>query len=73
MHNDQIHPTMTPCYRVFRNEEGRAAVWPDTLSLPDGWTATDMTGSREECLAYIQLFGAIPAPRCRVDTSVVVA
>jgi uncharacterized protein YbdZ (MbtH family) len=73
MQNDQRHPPLTPSYRVVKNEEGRAAVWPDILPLPAGWTATDMTGSRDECLAYIQLLGGLSTARCRVDTSVVVA
>lgn len=73
MQNDQRKPTLTPPYRVVKDAEGRAVVWPSTQPLPDGWTATDMTGSREECLAYIQVLGGLVTARSRVDTSVAVA
>lgn len=72
MMNSELQPTSAPMYLVVRSEEGRAAVWPSVRPLPEGWTATDMTGSREECLAYIKLVGDMSSLR-HVDTSVAVA
>jgi uncharacterized protein YbdZ (MbtH family) len=44
-------------YLVVIDHEGHYAVWRADRSLPDGWTGTDLTGSREECLAYVKLMG----------------
>ncbi|MFK0167050.1 MbtH family protein [Rhizobium sp. NPDC090279] len=35
------------------NGEEQYSIWPADKTLPDGWKATEMTGSREDCLAYI--------------------
>jgi MbtH protein len=57
-------------YAVVVNHEGQHAIWPVNRTLPNGWTATGWTGSREECLAYLQVVGSdSPAPGVRVKLS----
>jgi len=73
MKNNEYQSTGTPMYLVVLSEEGHAAVWPCARSLPVGWTVTDMTGSREECLAYIKLVGDDPVLRRRAAAPAVVA
>lgn len=66
MQNSEPQAQNAAIYAVVLSEEGRAAVWPLARPLPVGWTMTDMRGSREECLAYIQLVGDDPVLRGRV-------
>jgi MbtH protein len=39
--------------QVVRNDEEQYSLWPAHRSLPNGWTAVGVTGSKERCLAYI--------------------
>ena len=41
-------------YVVVVNHEEQYSIWPEYRDLPAGWTRVDKTGSKEECLAYIQ-------------------
>ncbi|WP_018220887.1 MbtH family protein [Salinispora pacifica] len=40
-------------YRVVVNDEEQYSIWPADKQLPAGWTAKDVEGPRETCLAHI--------------------
>ena len=41
------------CFSVVINEEDQYSIWPVERDLPPGWRGAGKTGSREECLAFI--------------------
>jgi MbtH protein len=41
-------------YRVVRNEEEQYSIWPVRRELPMGWEAVDKSGTKDECLAFIE-------------------
>lgn len=41
-------------FTVVINAEEQYALWPSHLSIPDGWSHTGKSGSKEECLAYVK-------------------
>jgi MbtH protein len=41
-------------YTVVVNHEEQYSIWPADRELPLGWTAVGKTGSKAECLAYIE-------------------
>jgi MbtH protein len=41
-------------YIVVVNDEQQYSVWPVGRDLPLGWTDVGRTGTKEECLAYIE-------------------
>lgn len=41
-------------YQVVVNHEEQYSVWPASRELPGGWTAAGKSGSKAECLAYIE-------------------
>lgn len=41
-------------FSVVINHEEQYSIWPDFKSIPDGWTAVGKSGSKAECLAYIE-------------------
>jgi MbtH protein len=38
---------------VVVNEEDQYSLWPAGRDIPDGWRAEGFTGTRQECLDYI--------------------
>lgn len=40
-------------FKVLINAEGQYSLWPLELDIPAGWEQTGPTGTREECVAYI--------------------
>jgi MbtH protein len=44
----------TTIYRVVVNHEEQYSIWPTFKEIPLGWTDVGKSGSKEECLAYIQ-------------------
>jgi MbtH protein len=40
-------------YQVVINHEEQYSIWPQERVLPLGWNAEGKTGTKEECLAYI--------------------
>jgi MbtH protein len=38
---------------VVRNDEEQYSWWPKGRPIPDGWHAVGKSGSKAECLAYI--------------------
>ncbi|MDY0095765.1 MAG: MbtH family protein [Candidatus Vecturithrix sp.] len=47
-HEDQI------VYHVVVNHEEQYSIWPVEKNIPLGWRAVGKSGSKTECLAYIQ-------------------
>ena len=43
-----------PQYSVVMNGEEQYSIWPEGRDLPAGWTAAGKTGTKAECLAYIE-------------------
>ncbi len=43
-----------PQYSVVMNAEEQYSIWPDGRELPAGWTAAGKSGTKAECLAYIE-------------------
>jgi MbtH protein len=44
----------TTTYTVVVNHEEQYSIWPADRELPLGWTAVGKTGSKQECLDYIE-------------------
>jgi MbtH protein len=40
-------------FRVVANHEEQYSIWPDGHPLPEGWREAGKSGSKAECLAYI--------------------
>jgi MbtH protein len=47
-------PDDTRTYTVVMNHEEQYSIWFAGRELPLGWRACDKTGTRQECLEYIQ-------------------
>ncbi len=45
--------TSTVTYLVVINHEEQYSIWPDYKEIPGGWRAVGKSGSKDECLAYI--------------------
>ncbi|MEJ2415977.1 MAG: MbtH family NRPS accessory protein [Exilibacterium sp.] len=41
-------------YCVVLNEEEQYSIWPHGKALPSGWRVLDISGSKAECLHYIE-------------------
>ena len=41
-------------YQVVVNHEEQYSIWPIEKEVPLGWNTVGKSGSKEECLAYIQ-------------------
>ena len=41
-------------YTVVVNHEEQYSIWPADRELPLGWSAAGKTGTKAECLAYIE-------------------
>lgn len=44
----------TRTYSVVVNHEEQYSIWPADRDLPLGWNAVGKTGTKAECLAYIE-------------------
>ena len=45
--------TQTDKYRVVVNHEEQYSLWPTGLDLPLGWREDGKTGTKAECLSYV--------------------
>ena len=52
MHSDQSQDNTV--YRVVVNHEEQYSIWPETSSIPLGWSDAGKIGSRSECLHHIK-------------------
>ncbi|HQR34141.1 MAG TPA: MbtH family protein [Blastocatellia bacterium] len=50
-HNEDEDKTI---YKVVVNHEEQYSIWPDYRDIPLGWTAVGKSGTKAECLAYIE-------------------
>lgn len=41
-------------YIVLINNEEQHALWPASTALPEGWTQTGPTGSKDDCEAFVE-------------------
>ncbi|MGJ4925643.1 MbtH family protein [Bradyrhizobium sp. HKCCYLS2038] len=41
-------------FTVVMNHEEQYSIWPTFKSIPNGWTAIGVTGSKKECLDHIE-------------------
>ncbi|MEU8845988.1 MbtH family protein [Streptomyces sp. NPDC048564] len=41
-------------YLVLTNTEGQFSLWPDGITVPDGWDVALTASSRADCLAYVE-------------------
>jgi MbtH protein len=44
----------TTVYKVVMNHEEQYSIWPADRENPPGWSDAGPSGSKEECLAYIE-------------------
>ncbi len=44
----------TTIYKVVVNHEEQYSIWPDYKELPLGWNYGGKSGTKAECLAYIE-------------------
>jgi uncharacterized protein YbdZ (MbtH family) len=40
-------------FHVLINGEGQHSIWPTLITVPKGWTILYWTGSRRDCLDYV--------------------
>ncbi len=40
-------------FRVVLNHEEQYSIWPDYKEIPKGWREAGKTGTKAECLSYI--------------------
>lgn len=43
-----------PRYDVVVNDEEQYSIWESGRTLPRGWRAVDVSGTKDECLDYIE-------------------
>ncbi|GAA1606775.1 MbtH family NRPS accessory protein [Kribbella hippodromi] len=43
----------TEVKKVLVNDEEQYSLWPDYLTVPAGWKETGVSGSKDDCLAYV--------------------
>lgn len=41
-------------FRVVANHEEQYSIWPQERALPQGWVEVGKSGTKSECLAYIE-------------------
>lgn len=49
--------------RVVVNDEEQYSIWPTDRALPAGWSEAGMSGTKEECLAFIEQVWTDMRPR----------
>lgn len=42
-------------FTVVINHEEQYSIWPSYKEIPGGWETAGKSGSKEECLAYIEV------------------
>ena len=47
-------PEDTTIYAVVVNHEEQYSIWPAHREIPAGWSAVGKSGSKNECLDYIE-------------------
>jgi MbtH protein len=44
----------TTLYRVVMNHEEQYSIWPADRDMPAGWREAGKTGTKPECLAFVE-------------------
>lgn len=44
----------TTIYEVVKNDEDQYSIWPADRALPAGWNTAGKSGTKAECLAFIE-------------------
>lgn len=44
----------TTIFRVVVNHEEQYSIWPSDKEMPLGWTQSGPTGTKAQCLAYLE-------------------
>ncbi len=42
-------------FAVVINHEQQYSIWPTYKAIPDGWSTVGVTGTKQECLDYINV------------------
>lgn len=50
-------------FMVVINDEGQYSIWPSGRPIPDGWSSTGVSGSKERCLSHIESVWTDMRPR----------
>ena len=51
--NTSIPTENIKTYVVLINGEEQYSIWPSGKKIPNGWSETGKSGSKEECLSYV--------------------
>jgi MbtH protein len=51
---DQWEREDTTIYKVVRNHEDQYSIWPADRESPGGWSEVGKSGTKSECLSYIE-------------------
>lgn len=54
-------------YKVVTNLEGQYSIWPIERDNPIGWNDVGMRGTKDECLAYINIVWTDLRPKSLQD------
>lgn len=38
---------------ILVNDEGQYSLWPSAKAVPDGWARSGPSGTKDECMAYV--------------------
>jgi MbtH protein len=60
--SEQLNP-MPRQSLVVKSDAGHYSVWPVGRAVPAGWHESGITGTREECLAWIETHWTDMRPR----------
>jgi len=52
--NTSIPTENIKTYVVLINGEAQYSIWPSGKQIPNGWSETGKSGSKEECLSYVE-------------------
>jgi uncharacterized protein YbdZ (MbtH family) len=54
-------------FHVLINGEGQHSIWPTFVNIPEGWTIIYRTGSRLDCLEYVNEHWTDMRPRSLIE------
>ncbi len=56
-------------FKVLLNDEEQYSLWPDDREIPNGWREAGKSGTKAECLAYIEEVWTDMRPKSLRDRS----
>ena len=54
-------------YKILQNEEGQFSLWPADHAAPAGWSESGKSGTKAECLAFVDEVWTDMRPRSLRD------